>query len=67
MQDYNNNEVSKGMRAVCFLLPIIALVMYFANIKSNPEKAKTCCKFGAIGIWAGIIGGFVIMILCALS
>ncbi len=59
MQNYNDNKASRGVCVLCFFLPILAIILYFANIKTNPVKAKTYCKFGVIGIWTGIIGGLL--------
>lgn len=39
----NNNEIaSKGLKTICFLIPIIGIIIFAINISTKPKYAKGC-------------------------
>lgn len=39
----NNNETaSKGLKIICFLIPIIGIIIFAINISTKPKYAKGC-------------------------
>lgn len=44
-----------GLKIVCFLFPVVGLIVYAVNIVQNPEIAKPCGKWALIGFICGII------------
>jgi len=52
---YTNYESSLGLRVICFLIPLVGLIIYAVNIVQNPKIAKECGKFSLIGFIIGLI------------
>lgn len=52
---YINYESSLGLRVICFLIPLVGLIIYAVNIVQNPKIAKECGKFSLIGFIIGLI------------
>lgn len=52
---YTNCESSLGLRVICFLIPLVGLIIYAVNIVQNPKIAKECGKFSLIGFIIGLI------------
>ena len=46
---YTNYESSLGLRVICFLIPLVGLIIYAVNIVQNPKIAKECGKVSLIG------------------
>lgn len=38
----NNKEASKGLKIICFLIPIIGIIIFAINISTKPKYAKGC-------------------------
>lgn len=49
------NDNYLGLKVVCFLLPIVGLIVYAVNIVQNPEIAKPCGQCALIGFVIGLI------------
>ena len=64
-QQSGTDVASTGMKILCFLIPIVGLVLYFVEKDKNPNKAKTLLKCAIIGfivgfvcsILSGVLGG----------
>ena len=52
------NESSLSLRIICFLIPLVGLIVYAVNIVQNPKIAKECGKWALMGF----IVGFAIMV-----
>lgn len=39
---YTSYESSLGLRIICFLIPLVGLIIYAVNIVQNPTIAKEC-------------------------
>ena len=52
---YTNYESSLGLRVICFLIPLVGLIIDAVNIVQNPKIAKECGKFSLIGFIIGLI------------
>lgn len=52
---YTNYESSLGLRVICFLIPLVGLIIYAVNIVQNPKIAKECGKFSLIGFIIGLV------------
>lgn len=48
-------ESSLGLRIICFLIPLVGLIIYAVNIVQNPKIAKECGKFSLIGFIIGLL------------
>ena len=47
---HTSYESSLGLRIICFLIPLVGLIIYAINIVQNPKIAKECGKFSLIFI-----------------
>lgn len=52
---YTSYESTLGLRIICFLIPLVGLIIYAVNIVRNPKIAKECGKFSLIGFIIGLI------------
>ena len=52
MQQDDNPSV--GLNILSFILPIVGLVIYLANLDKTPEKAKSAGKWAIIGFVLGL-------------
>ena len=54
-----SNDLSLVLKIVCFVLPIVGLVLYFVYREDEPTKSKSA------GVWAlaGFLIGVVLKIL----
>lgn len=52
---YTSYESTLGLRIICFLIPLVGLIIYAVNIVQNPKIAKECGKFSLIGFIIGLI------------
>ena len=52
---YTSYESSLGLRVICFLIPLVGLIIYAVNIVQNPKIAKECGKFSLIGFIIGLL------------
>ena len=53
----NNNETaSKGLKIICFLIPIIGIIIFAINISTKPKYAKGC-------LIASIIPTLIVLVL----
>ena len=52
---YTNYESSLGLRVICFLIPLVGLIIYAVNIVQNPKIAKECGKVSLIGVIIGLV------------
>lgn len=50
-----------GLKLVCFLLPIVGVIVYAVNIVQNPKIAKECGIYSLIGFCAGIVITIVVL------
>lgn len=56
----NNTDVaSLGIMLICFLFPIIGIIIFAVNISSKPKYAKGCLLASLFPLI--IIGGFMIL------
>lgn len=53
-----SNSLNLGFKIICFLIPIVGLVLYIVEKEKNPSKANSAGKYA---LW-----GFLISILIAL-
>ena len=52
---YTNYESSLGLRVICFLIPLVGLIIYAVSIVQNPKIAKECGKVSLIGFIIGLV------------
>lgn len=52
---HTSQESSLGLRIICFLIPLVGLIIYAVNIVQNPKIAKECGKFSLIGFIIGLV------------
>lgn len=52
---YTSYESSLGLRVICFLIPLVGLIIYAVNIVQNPKIAKECGKVSLIGFIIGLV------------
>lgn len=50
-----NDAPSTGLAILCFLYPIIGLILYLIWNESSPLKAKSCGKGALIGVIASVV------------
>ena len=48
-------ESNFGLRIICFLIPLVGLIIYAINIVQNPKIAKECGKFSLIGFIIALV------------
>lgn len=54
-----DDKKSGGFAFLCFLFPVLGLVLYLVWKEDYPLKAKSCAKGAIIGVVLSIIGGIV--------
>ena len=59
----SNEDLGIGLKIVCFLLPIVGLILYFVYKSDAPQKSKSACK---MAIW-GVVLGIVINIIAVVA
>lgn len=42
MEENNNDKASLGIQVICFLLPIVGLIIFAVNVSTRPKYAKEC-------------------------
>lgn len=52
---HTSYESSLGLRIICFLIPLVGLIIYAINIVQNPKIAKECSKFSLIGFIIALV------------
>lgn len=52
---HTSYESSLGLRIICFLIPLVGLIIYAINIVQNPKIAKECGKFSLIGFIIALV------------
>ena len=52
---YTSYESSLGLRIICFLIPLVGLIIYAVNIVQNPTIAKECGKFSLLGFIVDLV------------
>jgi hypothetical protein len=70
-QQFRNSEASNGyqpydylsggIKFLCFLLPIVGIVLYFAYHHDRPQSASSAFKWAFIGIVLNIIGWMMLL------
>ncbi len=50
-----NDKPSGGLKFLCFLIPILGLILYLVNINEKPVSAKAYGKMALIGFIVGIV------------
>ena len=58
-EEKKNNKASFGMKFLCFLIPLVGLIIFLSSKKEKPEYAKGC----GVAALMGFIVGFVISII----
>lgn len=56
-------ESSIGLRIICFLIPLVGLIIYSVNIVQKPKIARECGKFALFGFVLSIIVMILIFII----
>ena len=63
-QSNSEDKLSRGLQVLSFIIPIIGIIIYFSNKRSNPKKEKSALNAGLLGIFIGglinILARFVI-------
>lgn len=54
-----NDKKSGGFAFLCFLIPILGLILYLVWKDEYPLKAKSCAKGAIVGVVLGIIGSII--------
>ncbi len=52
---HTSYESSLGLRIICFLIPLVGLIIYAVNIVQNPKIAKECGEISLIGFIIGLV------------
>lgn len=52
---HTSYESNFGLRIICFLIPLVGLIIYAINIVQNPKIAKECGKFSLIGFIIALV------------
>jgi len=50
-----NDAPSFGFAFLCFLFPIVGLILYLVWNNSSPKKAKSCGKGAIVGFIVGVV------------
>lgn len=61
----SNDAPSGGFAFLCFLFPLLGLILYLVWKDDYPQKAKSCGKGAIIGVIVSIV--ITIVSTCALS
>lgn len=60
------DNANAGIRILCFLIPLVGLIVYLANINTRKEYAKDCGSSALCGFCIGIVLAFILgMVLFA--
>ncbi|MBQ7043041.1 MAG: zinc ribbon domain-containing protein [Clostridia bacterium] len=54
-----NDKKSGGFAFLCFLIPILGLILYLVWKDDYPLKAKSCAKGAIVGVVLGLIGSII--------
>ncbi len=54
---------SAGMKVLCFLLPIVGLILFLLDREKKPVAAKDEIKFAAIGFGVGLVSYIILVAL----
>lgn len=54
-----DDKKSGGFAFLCFLIPVLGLILYLVWKDDYPLKAKSCAKGAIIGVIFGIVGSIV--------
>ena len=60
---YTSYESSLGLRIICFLIPLVGLIIYAVNIVQNPTIAKECGKFSLLGFIVDLVISLTITLI----
>ena len=44
------DDLGIGLKIVCFLIPIVGIVLYFVKKEQEPKSAKQACTFALISV-----------------
>ena len=58
-----SNKASIGMKILCFLIPLVGLIIFLSSKKENPEYAKGCGIAALIGVIVGFVVSIIVTIL----
>lgn len=60
-KNINNNEVaSAGLEVICFLFPIVGIIIFAMNISTRPKYAKNCLYASLLPIIFILVIGLLI-------
>lgn len=51
-------QASTAVKVVCFVFPIVGLILYLCWKDEYAAKAKSCLRFGLYGFAFGLVFGF---------
>lgn len=54
------DEASGGMKVICFLIPIIGLIIYIANASTRKEYANSCGTSALYGVVTVLLMGLIL-------
>ena len=57
------DNASSGIKVICFLFPIIGLIIYLANVNTRKEYSKDCGNSALCGFCLGIVLSFILWII----
>lgn len=57
MQNVSDEDAGLGMKILCFLIPIVGIVLYFVKKNEKPTYAKSCLTWGLIGVAVSFVLG----------
>jgi len=58
-----NDQPSGGYAFLCFLIPILGLILYLVWKDTYPLKAKSCGKGALIGVIVGVVLGVLVALI----
>ena len=60
---------SMGFAVLCFLIPVVGLILYLMWHESSPLKARSCGKGAIVGVIVSVVFGIIMGVVysCALS
>lgn len=58
----SNEDLGIGLKIVCFLIPLVGLILYFVYKSSAPLKSKQACT---MAVWGFVLGIVINIILVA--
>lgn len=61
-------EASIGIKILCFIIPLVGLILYICNVSTNKKYANACGKMALISAIIGLIlPGIILVIILLLS